>query len=530
MLCMKIVFNKNSIFVVIVSLFMMLSIFIGYNLKSYGDFHLIIEHKYYYLMLMFTIWILLFLILNYLYLLIDKVNLRNSIPLSKYSDDNIVKFWTIIYFIIYTIYFIWLFPGQVSYDCITMLVHFFKIDANGIDNTSNPAFQTLLLCIPVYICKLLGNERIGIVIYTIIQCGISIFTYMYVLRVLLKYSINRYIVNIVALIWLINPIYPMYASSINKDSLFSSFMLLYVVLLFEMCTNQEKFFIGFKRILSISIVSLMVALLRNGTIYMVVLMFAICFLYLHRKYRIKWVKYQIPILLIAYIFLLAAQRVYGEIPKAYEGLSVYYQQTARYTTYYSNEQSEDEIIAIKRVIDYDNIKEKYSPEWAEPMMVLANHNINRDDISAYKKVWWLEFKRHPFCCITATLANSYAYFYPAATFCNTFTYNESSSYERVESFLDLEFNNRSDIMFFQNRLRAIPFIGLISTCGFYAFLFLFSVGKICHNRAICVALLPELICFAACLFLPANGNFRYALSIVYTVPLYLGLCWYKERC
>lgn len=527
---MKIVINKSSISVAVVSLFMVLSIFIGYNLKSYGDFHLIIEHKYYNLILVFTIWILFFFILKLLYLLIDRISLRDSISLSKYSDNNIIKFWTLIYIAIYTIYFIWLFPGQVSYDCITMLVHFFKIDASGIDNTSNPAFQTLLFCIPVYICKLLGNERIGIAIYTICQCSLSIFTYIHVLRVLLSYSVNKYIINIIALIWLINPIYPMYASSINKDSLFSSFMLLYVILLFEMCTKQERFFVGFKRLLSISIVSLMVALLRNGTIYIVVLMFVICFIYLNNEYRIQWAKCQIPILLIAYIFLLIAQRIYGEIPKTYEGLSVYYQQTARYTIYYSNEQENDEIAAIKRVIDYDNIKEKYLPEWAEPMMVLANHNINKDDILAYKKVWWLEFKRHPFCYITATLANSYAYFYPTTTFCNTFTYNEQSSYERVEGFLNLGFNNRNDIISFQNGLRTIPFIGLISTCGFYSLLFLFAVGKICHNKTICLALLPETICFVACLFLPANGNFRYMLSIVYTVPLYLGLCWYDERC
>lgn len=515
--------SKNHLCGFIVAFILTLWTVIGYSLHRYKALSFM-NGSFSFLAIFFSMWLVLTFLCNYLYKMVD--NRKNGNSCFFIVSE---KKWVILFVIVYGIYYIWLFPGIVSFDCVTMIEHMWRLSTGGISNTANPPFQTMLFCLPIWIADIFGKEQLGIAIYTLGQLIISVFAYIISIRTLREFGVRERVVNIVATWWLIWPIYGMYANSINKDSIFSSFMLIYCVLLLYAVFRQNIFFSSGRMRVSMFLVIIFVSLLRNGSIYIVLLTAFMALMAVDKTNRKRWMQIQVPAIILCGIFLAVAQYGFGERPKDYERMSVMFQQTARYTCYYSDEQTDEEIDGINCVLDYSMIKERYIAGYAEPMMILANHEMTNSDKKSYLKIWKEEFCKHPICYITATLANSYEYYYPVKSQWNTFTYNSADSYERLDGAFNFGFRERRDILALQSFFNEMPVLFLTMTCGFYSIFFVLAVGKLLRTYKFLVVLMPELICYIACLFLPANGNFRYMLSICYIVPFLLGLCWMKAN-
>ena len=107
-----------------------------------------------------------------------------------------------------------------------------------------------------------------------------------------------------------------------------------------------------------------------------------------------------------------------------EMLSIPFQQTARYVATYPDDVTDEERAAIDAVLPYDQLAELYMPDLSDPVkesFKLNNSKIegsteyaeeHPDALRGYFAAWFSMGLRHPGCYIQATIANTYAYFYP----------------------------------------------------------------------------------------------------------------------
>lgn len=107
-----------------------------------------------------------------------------------------------------------------------------------------------------------------------------------------------------------------------------------------------------------------------------------------------------------------------------EMLSVPFQQTARYLATYPDDVTDEERAAIEGVLPYDELPELYLPDLSDPVKEsykLHNAKVegseeyteeHPDALKEYFRAWLSMGLRHPGCYVQATIANTYAYFYP----------------------------------------------------------------------------------------------------------------------
>lgn len=101
-----------------------------------------------------------------------------------------------------------------------------------------------------------------------------------------------------------------------------------------------------------------------------------------------------------------------------------FQQTARIVGEHGDDVSEAERAAIDAVLPYDQLAELYDPDLSDPVKEsykLHNSKVESsfeyanehpEALGDYLRVWLGLALRHPACALTATAANTYAYFYP----------------------------------------------------------------------------------------------------------------------
>lgn len=107
-----------------------------------------------------------------------------------------------------------------------------------------------------------------------------------------------------------------------------------------------------------------------------------------------------------------------------EMLSVPFQQTARTFAAYPEDVSVEEFAAVNAVLPAESLAALYNPDLADPVKEsykLHNSKIegsfayadeHPDALGAYLRVWASMGLRHPGTYVSATVANTYAYFYP----------------------------------------------------------------------------------------------------------------------
>lgn len=421
-------------------------------------------------------------------------------------------------------YYFWLKPGIVAFDEVTMLMHFFDIDGWGAHPTGSPMFTELLLSIPVYIFHQFGNDTLGIFVCSTIQYIICICVLSFSLWTLNYYHCNRIVLYVVTFIYAFVPVFPMYAMSLCKDTIFSCSILLLVLCVTILVKSPQLFYssLRLKTLFSLSLV--FCALTRNGAIALVAVP---CVIYMIRHNN-RWKSFVrvciSPIIFIA-IFSILTNYLWGTT--SYNPfLSIMYQQTALYTIKYGDERSEEDINKIDRILEYDKLAESYNPNLSDNVRMLERAHKNENDINAYKQIWIDEGIKHPLTYIEAFTHNNYLYYYP-------FGYSEwnklrtNTSFKRVEGVLDIKIDNASSIQIniLENLLKRTPLLGLMLSCGFYSCLFLFTILLKMRRQIPLINSIPIFLVYISCLFLPANGNFRYILTIVLCTPYYLGECF-----
>ena len=462
-----------------------------------------------------------------------KVNTNNK--LVKLFQEHPFLFSLIVMLLFWLIYMIAFYPLILSKDPSFQIKQFFNVKTKYIDyviplsdkvNLTNhhPVFHTMLLGGSIKLGRLLGSDNLGLFIYAIMQSITLASSLAYTIYYLYKKKKSLVLSFILLMIYSLVPMFPFYAMSAVKDTLYTAVIIFFVITLFTILDNKE---IKTSKYIVLLLLSILLYLLRNNGIYVVV--GTIFVLAIYRRKEFIYLTAVLLFVISTYIsydkILLPALKIpAGSIR---ETLSVPFQQTARYVKEHGDDIPLEDKKKIDKVLEYDTLKDRYNPNLADPVKNKYNKYTTKKELKDYFGVWEKEFLKHPDTYIEATLNNTFGYFYPDTS--NWYIYSGKNNNKLIteDNLVNYHYNKlvplRIVLSAYGIIFPYIPLIGLISNIGFSAMLLLTIIVYllISKYRKYIIAMLPSLLSLAICFISPANTYFRYSMPFTFLIPFYV---------
>ena len=403
-------------------------------------------------------------------------------------------------------------------------------------NAHHPVLHTLLLHAFVLVgLKLFHLAGAGLFILGVLQTLLLITALSAGICVLVRHSrISGVGIALMLAFWIFLPISQTYFFLMTKDVLYTVVFLFFLICLFQIQKGMadKKYKIG----LGLSAVGMI--LFRNeGKYILAAALVVVLLISLKKPRRLELARVALGGLAVTVLgaAILSAVLSAGSVTPGSrrEMLSVPFQQTARYLRDHGEDVTEEELQTINAVLDADRIRTVYDPNSSDPVKYSFNEDAASDQISAYLRVWWNMFLRHPGCYIQATIGNYYEYVYPDAGPMNMTSY--SWSVRRMEE-INRPLEPHGVSLSYPQQLDAfrqvyetvkysgdwLPLISMFMKPAVYvwlaAFLLLCSLRYRSRNvlTLIAVPVFMILVCFLG----PCNGTYgRYLYPLIMAAPL-----------
>jgi len=395
------------------------------------------------------------------------------------------------------------------------------INPNVCINTHHSAFYSYIVGFIYNIFNNLGYPIIGLFALTFIQVILQIVILSYTIKLLKKLKTNYIVRTIILFIFSIIPFFSINAVGIFKDIPFSFFCLLLTDFLIEYVYLKEK---TKKKIIEILLCSFIVALLSNKGFYIIILV--LLSLIISEFKNIKWKSIVFIIPIIIYILYSSILLPTLDVTKGSvrEMLAIPIQQVARYVVYYEDDLTEEDKEIIGNIIDYDIIKEKYNPTFADS---IKNKYFNKDytdeEMSDFIKLWIKLFFKHPGVYISAythqVIGNFNIYRAPNIVFWNSTTVK----YEPIVDNLieESKFSHPTLANYYQKIWKLIiilPVISIFFKISTYCWTILFILFYFIIKKKNIIPLIPSLVVFLF-LFISPVVSMRYIDAIIYCMPI-----------
>lgn len=339
-------------------------------------------------------------------------------------------------------------------------------------------------------------------------------------------------------------IFPIYTTSLVKDSVFACSVLLFTLEMALVLFSKLKLSKVDKFLFMAS--SVLVVLLRsNGSLIVLTVSIAALSAFLYCVFAQKkesviksWKAILVGTLAgivasLCYFFaVLPAMSLESDSAKA--SLSIPFQQTARYLVYYPEDITEAESEVITNVLDYDRLTELYVPYLSDP--VKATFHGSPDDLRKYFTVWAAQFARHPDVYVDAFAEQSYGFFFPEAV--AIFYYNKSNNATESNDVVlfDESALQRSSAALVGDYLELnyrFPLTAPFNNVGINSLLLIYLLFWTVSEREhkLLFLLIPSLVTLVVCMLGPTyfHNGVRYALPIIYTNILLVGIALSSSR-
>ena len=300
------------------------------------------------------------------------------------------------------------------------------LDSSVLINNHHPVFYTLVLKVVLKLAAVIKSYEKAFEMLCIIQALCLAFSFSYALTVMKKYGARLRVLLLALGFFAVNPLFPIYAMTVVKDTFFCAALVLLVVMTYELLTVKR---ISRLRLISYFVVTLLFILTRNNGIYITALLIIFIALIL-LKDRKRLVKIGSALVCAALVFQLGIAGVLYPALNITPGskremLSVPFQQTARYVHDYREDVSPEEEKAIVAVLNgnLDEIGNSYDKELADSVKSQFNKYATDDEVKAYIKAWLTGLKKHPDAYVQAYLNLHYGWF----SFCG----NKQIAYSKV---------------------------------------------------------------------------------------------------
>lgn len=537
-------FHKISKIKIFLSVLFSLFMLVGEGYASYGSYKLLFLN-------IATILLSLVKFVGYIYLFIHLFSLLDDLIdksknkelkfknkyLSKYLElfnkyPFKVSFVTIL--IVLSIYMLAFYPIVLSPDPSFQIKMYFNEHTKYIDwviqrdpeifmTSHHPVFQTYMIGFCLSLGRFLVNDNFGLFLYTLIQSLI----YSSVLAYTIKYMSNNGIKSknrlIVLGMYLIIPMYLLYSMSAVKDTLYTAFMLLFILKVFDIIKNYKKNNLSYKYIAVLYFIMLFIGLFRHNGVYVIALTIFVLIFYT-RKNALK--------ILISFFAFFVSIYAFDKVLIPYLGisdgsaremLSVPFQQTARLVLEKPDFYDEEDIKIIDYILKYETLASRYNPYLADPVKNEYNKNTIKEDLKDYFYVWFKGLKKHPDIYVDATLNNTYGFFYPDKH--NWYIYARYDKRVTENGLVDYHYNKLSFLRAFidgyANTVPYIPIIGAVSNIALNTWAVLILAAYLINtkNKRFLISLLPLFGSILFCFIGPANTYFRYTMPYIFALPV-----------
>ena len=388
----------------------------------------------------------------------------------------------------------------------------------------HPILQTYLMGWSLSFGRSLGSDNFGLFIYTFFQSSIYASILAYSIKFLNKHGISNRWYFIVLLMYLLVPMYAFFTVSAVKDTLYTAFVMLFVLWLFDIVENYMDKKISKKSYIYIFFVMLLICLFRNNGIYICLLTLPVLFI-MNKKNRLG------ILLLVAALF--GSMQINNKViipalgvseGSVREALSIPFQQTARLVKYNESIISEEDKEVIDKVLEYDTLAERYESHLSDNVKNKYNKYATKEDLFNYLKVWFKYLLKDPICYINATLDNTYGYIYPNVH--RWYLYYDYWDDLVDPNVMDYHFNDntwwlRVPLTNYGETFPYLPVVGLLSNIGFSTWMTIILTVYIMtkKNKKYIIMLLPSYLSILVCIAGPANTYFRYAMPYMFILPV-----------
>lgn len=425
---------------------------------------------------------------------------------------------------------------------------------NIIYSAHHPVFTTLIYGGFTEIGVKLGNAAIGVFLFSVMQILLSNWLFMYCFKVLREILIPNWLEKVLFFYVALSPLMSINAITMSSDIIFSYACVLTTCLLVKDYFSNHQWLDKWSNVLKMICAFLFMCLSKNQGFYISVFVCCLYLLFIRKNWK-KWLVILVSVIIAfqgAYcgIFYSAMRIEKGGIQ---EMLSVPFQQTARYVRDYDKPISQEEHDIIDKVLVYDSISGNYTPNISDPVKNTFREDVSMEDLLAYFQVWGKEFFNAPNIYITAFLNGCYRYFYVGYVeknpvrfeFYTAEKYLAGSFYEEkmkqfgIEeedyAFLNIQnalvtSNARECIIKMIDVVKKIPILNFTFSIAWnYWLVIVACVYAICKKRPRMVLIYSViwLSIIVSCIS-PVNGKTRYALPIIYSVPVAIG-CLFGNR-
>lgn len=476
-----------------------------------------------------------------LYMIISKYLLviKEKIKIIKFSNKKtkFIKVFNknpfllsfIIILLCWTIYIIAFYPMILSKDPSYQLLQFFNIktkyadyavllDENIFLTNHHPVFHTMLLGLCYKVGSMLINDNFGLFLFSLIQILSLCSVFAYTIKYLKENDVDSKWLLVILGIYSLVPVFPKYAMTSVKDTLYTCLFILYLIRIHKLMNNK---YFNYRDFLILLLIMIFISIIRNNGIYVIVLSLPLLII------KLKDFRKELILLFLGCIIF------YGTYSKVLlpslgitdgsvrETLSIPFQQTARLAKYKKNAFSDNDKKVIDKVLNYKTLAKRYNPKLADPVKNKYNKYTTSKELKDYFKVWFKGLIKHPIIYIEATLNNIYGYFSPQET--NWYVY---SSFNDIINKYGFNYSyNKLEILrkCLNGYALAFPFIpifGLLVNIGFNTWLLIllaiYSLKNKKYNNMILLS--PLFITLLVCVASPVNTYFRYAMPIVFSMP------------
>ena len=324
------------------------------------------------------------------------VTLLLSFFIMKLSKESVtysinkLKFWHLFvaFMIVYFFWFFCNYPGYITPDNYAQL-HMFE--PGGKLNNHHPVLHSLLIYLTV---DIIGHGNVTP--YFAFQIPIMSAIFAYTVKWIGEHTKSSAIYWLSLFFFLLFPLNWIAASSMVKDFLFGSFVLLLTVSIAEIIFAQGNFFKNPRKVLIFLVSLIGTAFLRNNGIFILIII-ALVVPFAIKKYRMRFVSLVITIILLfAFTTIVVYPACNIDKGSIIESLGVPLQQISR-TVCDDGNISEDEKAYINNIIPIEIIKDEYNPSCVDSIKFNKNFDstIIENDTGYFLKIWFNLLLKNP---------------------------------------------------------------------------------------------------------------------------------------
>ena len=432
-----------------------------------------------------------------------------------------------------------LYPGVMNWDTFYQLTQFCDCDypvwfipyaptGSTIDSQfsdHHPIFDTIVFgCFAEASDALTGSWNDGVFLFTLVQSAITAFCFGYAISFITNLGVKKKHAFLILVFIAIVPIYPVYAATMVKDSLFSWLYILYFIWIVKLIKLNETPKQSKKLFVEFAILCILLALTKKTGVYLVALTSVFLIFFFRRFWKQLVCSAVLPVAIASVLLPCFVYPIANIAPGGkQEALSPLFQQTARYVLVHSQEITDEESSAIDRVLNYENLAERYKAQDADPVKFMWNYNCTTNDLIDYLQVYALEGLRDPLCYFEAWFATASGYLSPTKDGKIAIHTNTGSSEGELSDKLFLPENFepiRYSLALFYSEISSIPGLDIIFSlvlyCLWVPIATLWAFAK--RNRKLLPLSIPTVLSLICCIITPVI-HARYALPLIYTAPL-----------